>query len=227
MRVARLLFGELRYAALIMALAFVPAETLHWPRAWILIGVAFVVRTLGGLSVIQVNPGLLEERSKIPIHRGQPTIDKILLPALMAAFAGVIAVCSIDRFHLRLFPEPGFAVSVAGLVALIAGWSLVFAALRANAFATTVVRHQPDREHQLVSTGVYSWVRHPMYMGLIPVMVGLSLWLGSYAGVIFSLVPIVILMIRITVEERVLRASLPGYEDYSIRVKKRLIPLVW
>lgn len=74
---------------------------------------------------------------------------------------------------------------------------------------------------------MYSWVRHPIYMGLIPVMLGLSLWLGSYAGMIFSLVPIVIMIIRITVEERVLRASLPGYDDYSIRVKRRLIPFVW
>ncbi|HXV17655.1 MAG TPA: isoprenylcysteine carboxylmethyltransferase family protein [Gemmatimonadaceae bacterium] len=226
-RVGRLLFGELRYAALFFALEFVPARTLDWPRAWILLGVVFVVRTLGGLSVIRVNPDLLEERSKIPIHSGQPTLDKILLPAVMATFAGVIAICSIDRFHLRLFPEPDIILSVAGLFAVVGGWSLVFAALRANAFATTVVRHQPDRQHQLIDSGVYSWVRHPLYMGMIPVMLGLSLWLGSWAGVLFSIVPIGILMIRITVEERVLRSSLPGYSEYSARVRKRLIPFVW
>jgi protein-S-isoprenylcysteine O-methyltransferase Ste14 len=223
----RLLFGEIRYAALFFALAFVPAQTLNWPRAWILIGVAFVVRTIGGLSLIRVNPDLLEERSKVPIHSGQPTLDKILLPAVMGSFACVIALCSIDRFHWRLFPEPNIVLCVAGLTAAIAGWTLVFAALRANAFATTVVRHQPERQHRLVDSGVYSWVRHPMYMGLIPVMSGLSLWLGSWAGLIFSLVPIAILMVRITVEERVLRSSLPGYDEYSAKVRKRLIPFVW
>jgi protein-S-isoprenylcysteine O-methyltransferase Ste14 len=223
----RLIFGEIRYAALIFLLAFVPARTLDWPRAWILIGIAFIVRTLGGLSVIRVNPDLLEERSKIPIHRNQPKIDKIILPVFMAAFAGVIAVCAFDRFHLRLFPEPPLVLSIAGLAALIGGWALVFAALRANTFATTVVRHQPDREHKLVDHGVYSWVRHPMYMGLIPVMLGLSLWLGSYAGMIFSLVPIGVMMVRIAIEEKVLQESLPGYDEYSTRVRKRLIPFVW
>ncbi len=66
-----------------------------------------------------------------------------------------------------------------------------------------------------------------MYAGMIPVMIGLSLWLGSLAGVVASLVPMSILAVRILVEERLLRTALPGYVEYAHRVRWRLIPGLW
>jgi protein-S-isoprenylcysteine O-methyltransferase Ste14 len=223
----RLILRELRYVALFFILVFAPAQTLEWSRGWILVVVVFVIRIVGALIVLRANPDLLAERAKMPLHRDQPTIDKFLLPAYMAMFAGVIAFSSADHFHLRLFPVPSSLLSAAGLAAVVAGWILVYAALRANAFATTVVRLQPERGQKVVDRGVYSRVRHPMYAGIIPVMIGLSLWLGSFAGAALSLLPTAMLIIRIVVEEGVLRHSLPGYDEYSRRVRYRLIPFVW
>jgi protein-S-isoprenylcysteine O-methyltransferase Ste14 len=107
------------------------------------------------------------------------------------------------------------------------GWFLVVLALRTNAFATTVVRHQQERGHQVVSTGIYRYVRHPMYSGLVLSMVGMGLWLGSYAGATASLVPTSILVIRICVEEKLLRKNLADYSSYASLVRFRLIPGVW
>lgn len=224
---ARVIFGEVRYAALFALLLFAPARTLNWSAAWVLLGVMFVTRTAGALSVLRVNRDLLIERAKPPIHEGQPLADKFLLPGVMAAFAGLVAFIPFDRFHLRLLGEPPFPVRLAGLIAFAAGWILVSVALRTNAFATTVVRAQADRDQTVIDHGVYAVVRHPMYTGLLPVMIGMCLWLGSVAACFAACVPIALLVVRIVLEERVLRLALPDYKEYASRVRARLIPYVW
>ena len=112
-----------------------------------------------------------------------------------------------------------------GLFAL--GWTIIAVALRTNPFAVTVVRLQNERQHTVVDTGIYSVVRHPMYAGNPAVNVGLSLWLGSYAAVVFAAIPLGLLMVRIGLEERFLRRELPGYREYVSRVPYRLLPGLW
>jgi protein-S-isoprenylcysteine O-methyltransferase Ste14 len=104
---------------------------------------------------------------------------------------------------------------------------LVLRALETNAFAVRVVRHQPERGHRVVDAGVYRVVRHPMYAGLCGVMIGVPLWLGSTLGLLCASVPIAMLALRILVEERLLNGSVPGYDAYTQRVRKRLVPGVW
>jgi protein-S-isoprenylcysteine O-methyltransferase Ste14 len=224
---ARHLVGVAMYVLLFAILLFGPAQTLQWTRAWILLAVLFVVRVAGVVSVLRVNGELLREREKLSLQRDQLTIDKLLLPACMASFAGLVAFNAVDRFYLRLLPAPPALVSAAGLLLFVLGWTLVALALRTNAFAATVVRHQAERNHAVVQSGVYGVVRHPMYAGLIPVMVGLSLWLESYAAALLALIPIALLAARIQVEERMLRDKLEGYQEYAARVRSRLIPGIW
>jgi protein-S-isoprenylcysteine O-methyltransferase Ste14 len=102
--------------------------------------------------------------------------------------------------------------------------SLVF---RENAFAAPVVKHQEERGHKVVDTGVYRIVRHPMYAGIFVFAVGMALWLESYAAALTVLVPIGILAVRIAFEERFLRQYLEGYNAYTEKVRYRLIPFVW
>jgi protein-S-isoprenylcysteine O-methyltransferase Ste14 len=79
----------------------------------------------------------------------------------------------------------------------------------------------------VVDTGIYSIVRHPMYAGLALVLIGLGLWLESWAAVLFALIPISILVVRIHWEERFLIRELQGYDAYTIKVPRRLIPGIW
>jgi protein-S-isoprenylcysteine O-methyltransferase Ste14 len=81
--------------------------------------------------------------------------------------------------------------------------------------------------HKVVDTGIYSRLRHPMYSGNPLILVGLSLWLGSYLAVFCAVLPVALLMIRIRLEERFLMRELPGYSDYSSRVRYRLVPGIW
>jgi len=129
------------------------------------------------------------------------------------------------RWHL--LPRPAPLVAYLGLVLFMLGWGLKALALRANAFATAVVRLQRERNHAVVETGVYGIVRHPFYAGTPLVLVGLGLWLESYAAAACAVVPIAFMVIRLHLEERFLRRELPGYREYAVRVPHRLLPGIW
>ena len=222
------LFGSLiGYAFLFGAALFGPSHTLRWRAAWVLLGVLFVADAMNGVLLHRKSPSLLNERTRFPLQRGQPLIDRILLPSFMASYAALVAFISWDRFHRTLLGTLPPWLRAIGLVVFIAGWIVVHFALRANSFAVTVVRHQPERGHTVVSAGPYGIVRHPMYAGLVLVIVGLAVWLGSTAGVVGSMVPIGVLVVRSLVEERLLRRSLPTYARYASEVHWRLVPGVW
>jgi protein-S-isoprenylcysteine O-methyltransferase Ste14 len=112
-------------------------------------------------------------------------------------------------------------------VLIVAGWWIIALVFRENSFAAPVVKHQAERQHKVVDTGVYSVVRHPMYAGIFIFNVGIASWLESYAGAIAALVPMAFLAVRIVFEERFLRQQLTGYQAYREKVRYRLIPLVW
>jgi protein-S-isoprenylcysteine O-methyltransferase Ste14 len=210
------------------ATLFVTAGTLAWPRAWILLGVLMVVRSVSAVVVYRVNPALLRERASVLVHRGQPLTDKILLLVYMgAAFVGVPAVAAIDVFRRHYSPAPPLVLAVLGLALFALGWIIIAMALRANAFAVTVVRLQSERKHAVIDSGVYAVIRHPIYAGNPLVNVGLALWLGSYVAMLFAVVPLALLVVRIGIEERFLRRELPGYGDYALRVPYRLVPGIW
>jgi protein-S-isoprenylcysteine O-methyltransferase Ste14 len=215
-------------AALIAIVLFSAAGTLEWAQAWVLLSVMLIVRVAGAIVVYRVSPALLRERAKLPIHRDQPAADKALL--LSVVFTGFVALpmlAGLDVFRWHLLPRPVPAIAYVGLALFTLGWGLKSLALRANAFATSVVRVQSERHHAVADTGVYTIVRHPFYVGTVMVIIGMPLWLSSYAAALFAIVPIVFILLRLTMEERFLRRSLPGYDQYAARVPHRLLPGIW
>jgi protein-S-isoprenylcysteine O-methyltransferase Ste14 len=89
------------------------------------------------------------------------------------------------------------------------------------------VRYQKERGQRVIDSGPYRVVRHPMYSAVIPLLVGVSLWLGSFAGAIVAIVPTLLIGIRAMLEEKFLRRELPGYAEYITRTRFRMIPYVW
>ena len=212
----------------IAILLFWSAGTLRWWRAWVLLATLLVVRSVGALIVHRVHPDLLRERAALPWHAAQPSTDRVLLLAVLATgFVALPVIAGLDAFRWHLLPRPAPSVSALGLVLFALGWSLKGAALRANAFATTVVRVQRERRHAVADAGVYGVVRHPFYAADPLILVGLALWLESYAAALCAVVPIACMVLRLRLEERVLRRELPGYDAYAARVRYRLVPHVW
>jgi protein-S-isoprenylcysteine O-methyltransferase Ste14 len=99
--------------------------------------------------------------------------------------------------------------------------------LKENSYAAPVVRVQRERGHKVVTTGPYAYVRHPMYSSVILIGAGVPLLLGSWWGLLAVPLFMLVLGVRATMEERMLKAELEGYEDYSERVRYRFVPLLW
>ncbi|MEP6835637.1 MAG: isoprenylcysteine carboxylmethyltransferase family protein [Gemmatimonas sp.] len=212
-----------------MALAlFGSAGTVHWWRAWTLLVVLVVIRSVGARVVFRVNPALLLERAKLPIQHGQSLQDRILVFAMLTTgFVGMPIIAGIDRFRLQSLALPNAVLSAFGLILFASGWILKSRALHANAFAVAAVRIQHEREHIVVDTGIYGRIRHPFYAADPLIFVGLGLWLESYLAVLCAVIPICVGLLRLHLEEQVLRRELPGYREYVERVPHRLIPGIW
>jgi protein-S-isoprenylcysteine O-methyltransferase Ste14 len=192
----------------------------------VFLGVVFLTSIVSIVPLLK-NPELLTERFKPPLQRGQPLADKILLLLFIGEFCGVTLCIPLDVFRWHLLGRPGPLVSSLGLVGFVGGWAIIALALRENAFAAPVVRHQAERHQIVIDTGLYGLVRHPMYAGFVPVIIGMPLWLDSSAAALLASLPIATIAIGARVEESFLRRELPGYAVYMTRVRSRFIPFLW
>ncbi len=206
---------------------FLPAETLYWPRAWVLLGATLVSTSASTVYLSSTSPEVVKERWKPPIQKGQPLADKIILSLFILLYTGTIVITPLDVFRWHLLPEPGIIVSSLGLVLYLSSWFLITWVLRENAFASAAVRYQEERHQKVIDSGPYAVVRLPMYAGSIPLVLGLPLWLGSYAAALAAIMVLLLMSARIRLEENFLLRNLPGYGDYTRRVRWRLIPGIW
>ncbi|HEX8793551.1 MAG TPA: isoprenylcysteine carboxylmethyltransferase family protein [Polyangiaceae bacterium] len=225
--VLKLVGGVVSSVVIFGGLLFLGAWTLHWVRAWVFVGVVFVASATTMFGIFPNRPDLLDERYKAPVQREQPVADAVVTLLLGGSFFALILFIPLDVFHFHLLGGIRVEVAAVGLLLFAGGWTLLALALRENAFAAPVVKLQQERGQFVVQTGPYRFVRHPMYAGAIPLMTGMPLWLGSVAGVLLAAVPLTFIVLRLLIEERVLRAELPGYADYARKVRWRLVPFVW
>jgi protein-S-isoprenylcysteine O-methyltransferase Ste14 len=223
--IAKWLFQTLAWIFFFAVLLFVPAGTLNWPGAWVFLGF-MVASGLGfGGWLARTDPGLLAERMRPPIRADQPAADKRLLAVFFAVILVWFITMGLDeRFHPGRMP---LALQVLGLALLIASNVFIMWVFRTNTFAAAVVRVQSERGHHVISSGPYAFVRHPMYSGAVPFMVGIALLVGSWWGAAISPIFALLFGARTLIEERTLMTGLPGYADYAARVRYRLLPALW
>ncbi len=212
-------------AALAFWLAtFVPARTLRWPGGWL--GLALVI---GGLLwqdayVRRRNPGLMERRRRA--GAGTPWWDRALMGFGQLCTFAIFVVGGLEgaRRHPGFVPLP---LWLGGLGLWALGQGLVAWAMSANAFFEGTIRLQSDVAHQVVSAGPYRYVRHPGYAGILVYSASLPLLFGAVHAFIPAALVLGWLLPRTILEDRFLRAQLPGYADYAGRVRWRWVPGVW
>jgi protein-S-isoprenylcysteine O-methyltransferase Ste14 len=227
MRILKLSIYVVFNVALLAALLLVPAWTLDWWRAWMFVAVVFLATSAIAINVLARNESFLNERLKSPIQAGQPFADKIVVLLSLVTWGGAIVFISLDVRRLHLMHGPAWPIGFLGLVLVGAGYWMIYLAFRENCFAALVVRYQKERRHAVVDSGIYGYVRHPLYAGGVLAWVGVALWLGSYAAALLMVVPTGVIAVRLFFEERFLRRELPDYDAYAARVHYRLIPFLW
>lgn len=223
------LFQVIGFGILLLVPAgLLPGGTWYWERAiYFLIGYGIFVEILVIWLCIAAPAGL-EARFKIRAKDNKrPKEDKILMPFLVIFILALFIVIPMDVFYLHLLPKPGPTWSIIGVVLIVFGLLFNVGSIYVNAFITPTIQDQTEEGQKVTDTGVYSIVRHPFYSSLILFFGGIAIWLESWVGVIALLPILVVMILRIRVEERTLKSTLPGYSKYMKKVKYRLLPFVW
>lgn len=212
------------WTVFLAALILWPAGTLTCPGGWAFIGL-FAIGSVAMIAWLsKYSPGLLRERMASPVQRGQEPFDRIWLSLFFVAFCAWAAFMSWDAGRTGFSAVPAW-LQVLGGLAVVSNMIGTWWTFRENTFAAPVVKIQKGQ--QVVDSGPYALVRHPMYTSALLLFIGMPLLLGSWTGLALSALFIVSLAWRAVQEERALRTKLKGYEDYATRVRYRLIPFVW
>ena len=203
------------------AVLFLPAGTLHYPGAWLLIAILFIPMVFLGVILYVKTPELLKKR----LNSKEENKDQKTIIALSSAlFAAMFVLAGLD-FRFGWSHLPTWMVIAAAVIFLI-GYGLYAEVMRENAYLSRTVEVQEGQT--VIDTGLYGVVRNPMYFATVLLFLAMPLVLGSRGAFLLMLAgyfPIIALRIRD--EEKTLAEGLPGYRDYMAKVKYRLFPLIW
>ncbi len=199
---------------------FLPAGTLAYWEAWVYMALVFIPMLFAVASFIKTAPEFLERRLRMrEKERTQKTVQGLGLPIYIAAFL----LPGLDRrFSWSSVPT---ALVVVSELLVLASYLFILRVFKVNSFASRVV--EVDRGQNVITTGPYALVRHPMYLGVAVMYFFTPLALGSFWAMLPCLLIVAILVPRILNEEKVLSAELEGYKEYTQQVRFRLIPGVW
>jgi protein-S-isoprenylcysteine O-methyltransferase Ste14 len=214
----------LSYLLLQALILFAGSGNLSWIWAWVYLGVGLVSTAVNATFLFSRSPDTIAERGHP--ERGKKwdkrlsgvwgIIQFLLLPLLAALDTRYRWSADVDMwFHVL-----GAFLFTLGLA--LFGWAMI-----SNRFFSTTVRIQKERGHQVCRTGPYRYVRHPGYAGTIFQSLGIPILLGSIWGLALGLFAVALIVIRTALEDRLLAAELPGYSEYALETRFRLIPHVW
>ena len=213
------LFGTLLMAALLL----LPAGTLNYWQAWVFMAVFAAASAAVTVYLAIHDPKLLERRMRAGPAAEKERSQRFIMFLAMMGFIGLLVVPAFD--HRFGWSRVATYICLIGDGLIAIGFLCVFLVLKVNTYAASTIQVAEDQE--VVSTGPYAFVRHPMYAGAFPIVAGTPLALGSWWGLSALIVFVPALIWRLVDEERFLRKNLPGYTEYIEKVRYRLVPHVW
>lgn len=205
---------------LVGLLIFLPAGTLNYFNGWLLCGILFIPMFIAGTVMMIKSPELLKRRLSAKEKIGEQKVV-ILLSLLMFVCGFVLA--GLD-FRFGWIKLPNF-VSIIGCILFIISYLLYAEVLRENVYLSRTI--EVSENQKVIDTGLYSIVRHPMYMATVILFLSMPLVLGSIISFIVFLIYPFIIIKRLKNEEKFLEKELKGYKEYKEKVKYRLIPFIW
>jgi len=200
-----------------------PAGTFEWSRAWWFFIVFVLAIVIAIVVLAKVNPEIFAARSRI--QPGTKLWDYIFITLVIGGFIAILPVAGLD-FRFGGANAPDWVVWLGYLVFIVSFIGQTWPQA-VNRHFEPGVRIQEDRGQTVIDTGPYAIVRHPGYISGSLLAISIALVLGSWWALIPVAVVVVGLVVRTIFEERTLRAELPGYTEYTQRVKWRWVPGIW
>jgi protein-S-isoprenylcysteine O-methyltransferase Ste14 len=202
---------------------FLPAWTFDYWQGWAFIAVFTVATMIPSLYLAIERPATLQRRLKAgPTAETRP-VQRVVMTAMLLSVVALLAVSALD--HRLSWSSVPLSVVILGDVLVGTGLLVTQLVIVQNGHAAATITVEAGQE--LVSTGLYGIVRHPMYFGALVMMVGTPLALDSYWGLVVLIPALFSLAARTVDEEKMLTAELAGYGEYTRRVRSRLVPGVW
>jgi protein-S-isoprenylcysteine O-methyltransferase Ste14 len=208
-------------ALLIPGILFVIAGTLHYWQGWLYWAVILIPMLVAVCYFLRTDPELLERRMKYKEkEHEQRTIIFLGTAVLVAGFLAI--AIDLRRHGLNQVSTAIVLIADAGV---LLGYCLILWVFKENSYASRTI--EVVEGQKVITTGPYSIIRHPMYLGSLVMYLLTPIALGSWWAVpIFSL-NILIFIGRILNEEKVLLRDLPGYFEYCQQRRYRLLPHIW
>lgn len=201
-------------------LVIVPAGTFNFWEVYVYFGILLIPMIYILFFFLRNDPVFLERRTRLKEKEKE---QKIILVVFNLVFIAGFVIPGLDK-RFGWSDVPTGIVLITDLI-IFFGYMLIFAVFRQNSHASRIV--EVESGQKVITTGLYSIVRHPMYLGILIMYIPTPVALGSYWGLIPMSGIILGLILRIANEEKVLRQNLEGYIEYCQRTRYRLIPFLW
>lgn len=197
---------------------FIPAGSIKFWEAWIFWSGFSTITFFITFYFMKKNPEFLARRSKV-----KQTKESVKTPLIFKVYYLGFVLPGIDfRFH---WSNVELWIVISSNIIVFASYIFIFYVFKKNSYASTVI--QVENEQNVISSGPYALVRHPMYLGMVIMSLFMPIALGSYISIIPMIFIIPITIIRIKNEEEMLLKNLNGYKAYCSKIKYRLIPFIW
>jgi protein-S-isoprenylcysteine O-methyltransferase Ste14 len=212
------------FGLIIGGLMFGIADTLDWWMGWAYLS-AWFSYVLVALFSVPMDEKFVEERTQV--KEDVPTWDKVLTSIFsLLTPLGLVVIAALDR-RLGWSPPLALWLQITALIVGSLGYLFSVWASAVNQFYARYVRIQTERGHTVITDGPYRIVRHPGYVGVSIYVIASALALGSLWALILSGLMVVYLIVRTTLEDKLLHEELDGYREYAQKTRYRLLPGIW
>jgi protein-S-isoprenylcysteine O-methyltransferase Ste14 len=222
--IVKRIFQLLMLVILQAVILFVSAGSLRWSAGWWYIGLYLAMLLLASIIMLPNRTEVIVERSKGTT--GGKGWDLRITRLIAIPTLGLLALAGLDQ-RFDLTPPLPLWVRLSGALAFGIGYAIVLWAMYSNPYFSQVVRIQSEHGHIAVTGGPYRIVRHPGYLGMTVSLLGSVFLLDSLWGFICFALYLILIVTRTALEDRTLRAELPGYSEYAAQTKYRIIPGIW
>jgi protein-S-isoprenylcysteine O-methyltransferase Ste14 len=218
------IYGSIAWNAVLF---FAAAGRLDLFRAWFYFVLNVAVMSVIFLVFLIRFPEMAEvvnARGEVKISKGWDRAFVILYSLATLLVMPILAGLDVGRYQWSQLNLWWLLVGTFFFffAMFVSEWALI-----ENKFFETTVRVQKERGQKAISTGPYAIVRHPGYIAFIFLYFAFPLVVGSVYTLFASLFTALLLVIRTALEDSSLQKELPGYLEYTKKVRYRLIPFVW